>query len=262
MNADSLIGVSSTRPGNLWYRPLVTPEHAAPGVVLAAGAPVPPTTSSPNRTTVGSRAISCASASLIACWKVIVRAIVAPSVLDVDVGQQVGGRRVRARPWPRRRRRRSAPRPRRRSRRSSSALDHRRPTVTRLREARPGSRGCGAAPRPRPGRGRSAGRPRSGRSTALTLHSSSVGPPPARARAIASPAASWTAKKSRPSTTTPGMPKPSARLATSTPGLVEAVAGRLGVAVVLDHEDARQVPDARPGSGSPGTCPGWSRRRR
>src|SRR6185437_1441004 len=34
MNADSEIGVSRTRPGNLWYSPLVTAEHAAPGVVI------------------------------------------------------------------------------------------------------------------------------------------------------------------------------------------------------------------------------------
>jgi hypothetical protein len=42
-----------------------------------------------------------------------------------------------------------------------------------------------------------------------------VGPPPSRARATASPAASWTAKKSNPSTITPGMPNAAARSAMS-----------------------------------------------
>jgi len=41
----------------------------------------------------------------------------------------------------------------------------------------------------------------------------SVGPPPSRARATASRAASWTAKKSNPSTITPGMPNAPARSA-------------------------------------------------
>jgi hypothetical protein len=43
--------------------------------------------------------------------------------------------------------------------------------------------------------------------------SMSVGPPPSRARAIASLAASCTAKRSNPSTMTPGMPNPAARSA-------------------------------------------------
>ena len=40
-----------------------------------------------------------------------------------------------------------------------------------------------------------------------------VGPPPSRARLTASPAASWAAKKSNPSTMTLGMPKAAPRSA-------------------------------------------------
>ena len=47
----------------------------------------------------------------------------------------------------------------------------------------------------------------------MNFISISVGPPPSRARAIASLAASCTAKKSKPSTMTPGMPNPAARSA-------------------------------------------------
>ena len=43
----------------------------------------------------------------------------------------------------------------------------------------------------------------------------------------------------------PACRSPSARLAMSTPDLVERARGGLGVAVVLDHEDRRQFPDAR-----------------
>ena len=74
MNADSEIGVSSTRPGALAARPLVTPS-TPPQASSSPGAPAPPTTSSPKTTTVGSRSSSCASASLTACWKVMFRAI-------------------------------------------------------------------------------------------------------------------------------------------------------------------------------------------
>jgi hypothetical protein len=77
MNADSLIGVSSTRPGYLWYSPLVTPS-TPPQASSSPPAPCPPATSSPNSTTEGSRAISWSRASLIAFWNVIVRAIVDP----------------------------------------------------------------------------------------------------------------------------------------------------------------------------------------
>jgi len=45
------------------------------------------------------------------------------------------------------------------------------------------------------------------------LTSIRVGPPPLRARSIASAAASYTAKKSKPSTITPGIPNPAARSA-------------------------------------------------
>jgi hypothetical protein len=65
MKADSEIGVSSTRPGNWWYRPLVTPS-TPPQASSSPGLPAPPALSSPMTTTEGSRAISCASASLIA----------------------------------------------------------------------------------------------------------------------------------------------------------------------------------------------------
>jgi hypothetical protein len=76
MNADSEIGVSSTRSGNFGYRPLVmpsTPPHAS----SSPGEPAPPATSSPKTTTRWSRSISWRRASLIACWKVMFRAIVA-----------------------------------------------------------------------------------------------------------------------------------------------------------------------------------------
>ena len=78
MIADSLIGVSSTRSGNFGYRPFVTPS-TPPHASSSPGAPEPPTTSSPKTTTVGSRSISWASASLIACWKVMFRAMVRSS---------------------------------------------------------------------------------------------------------------------------------------------------------------------------------------
>src|SRR3954468_7402756 len=70
-----------------------TPPQAS----SSPGAPEPPTTSSPKTTTVSSRSISCASASLIACWKVMVLAMMSPLVGDVDVGEHVGGHRVRRR---------------------------------------------------------------------------------------------------------------------------------------------------------------------
>ena len=62
--------------------------------------------------------------------------------------------------------------------------------------------------------------------------SSSVGPPPSRARPTASPAASCTAKKSDPSMTTPGTPSP------ATP---------IGVTGVLRDEDDGKVPGRREG---------------
>ena len=65
MNADSEIGVSSTRPGNLWYSPLVTPR-TPPQASSSPGEPWPPALSSPMTMTDGSRSISWASASLIA----------------------------------------------------------------------------------------------------------------------------------------------------------------------------------------------------
>src|SRR5919204_2444767 len=73
----------------------MTPPHAS----IIPAAPEPPMTSSPNTTTVGSRSISCASASLIACMNVILRAMGQPSVGDVDVGRQLaeGGLRGRLR---------------------------------------------------------------------------------------------------------------------------------------------------------------------
>jgi hypothetical protein len=75
MNADSEIGVSMMRSGNCACSPFVmpsTPPHAS----SSPGEPEPPTTSSPKTTTVSSLAISWASASLMACWKVMVRAMV------------------------------------------------------------------------------------------------------------------------------------------------------------------------------------------
>src|SRR5215207_10155429 len=102
MNADSLIGVSRTLSGYLGYSPLVTPR-TPPQASISPPAPWPPATSSPKRTTEGSRAISWSSASLIACWNVIVRAMGTPlavaaavggSVRDVDVAEQVGRLRV------------------------------------------------------------------------------------------------------------------------------------------------------------------------
>ena len=57
------------------------------------------------------------------------------------------------------------------------------------------------------------------------------------------------------------MPNPAAR-----PHLAAAdrtgAGGRLGVAVVLDHEDRRQLPDLREVVAFEASCPGWSRRRR
>src|SRR4051794_21017647 len=88
MNADSEIGVSSTRSGNLGYRPFVTPM-TPPQASSSPAAPAPPTLSSPNTTTVGSRSISWAIASLMACRYVISRAMAGPLVGDVDVGEQV-----------------------------------------------------------------------------------------------------------------------------------------------------------------------------
>src|SRR5436309_3461946 len=93
MYADSLIGVSRTRSGKRGYRPLVTPS-TPPHASSSPGASMPPATSSPITTTVGSRSISRASASLMACWYVMFRAIVAPLVGHVDVGLDLGGRRV------------------------------------------------------------------------------------------------------------------------------------------------------------------------
>src|SRR5215211_6526329 len=92
MNADSLIGVSRIRSGYLEYSPLVTPS-TPPQASISPAAPCPPTLSSPNTTTVGSRLISWSRASLIAFMYVIVRATgEAPfSVRNVDVGEQVRG---------------------------------------------------------------------------------------------------------------------------------------------------------------------------
>src|SRR5438128_947240 len=72
----------------------MTPPQAS----ITPAAPEPPTTSSPNTTTVGSRSISCASPSLIACMNVILRAMAQSSVRDVDVGDQLGRRGLRGRP--------------------------------------------------------------------------------------------------------------------------------------------------------------------
>src|SRR5215467_9020459 len=89
MNADSEIGVSSTRPGNLWYSPFVTPS-TPPQASISPGDPSPPALSSPMTMTLSSRSISCASASLIASRKVMVRGIASlRSVADVDIGEQV-----------------------------------------------------------------------------------------------------------------------------------------------------------------------------
>src|SRR6187200_1587453 len=63
----------------------MTPPQAS----MTPADPAPPTTSSPKITTVGSRSISCASASLIACMNVIVRAIPGSSVGNVDVCRQL-----------------------------------------------------------------------------------------------------------------------------------------------------------------------------
>src|SRR5919201_5151808 len=71
----------------------MTPPQAS----IAPAAPAPPTTSSPNTTTVGSRSISCPSASPIACMNVILRAMARPSVGNVDVGGQLGRRGLRGR---------------------------------------------------------------------------------------------------------------------------------------------------------------------
>src|SRR5919201_1086173 len=71
----------------------MTPPQAS----ITPAAPAPPTTSSPNTTIVGSRSISCASASLIACMNVILRAMAESSVGDVDVGCQLGQRGLRGR---------------------------------------------------------------------------------------------------------------------------------------------------------------------
>src|SRR6201981_3182262 len=90
-NAGAEMGVSRTRPGNLWYSPLVTPS-TPPQASSSPGAPMPPAMSSPMITTVSSRAISDAIASATACWYLILRAI---SVPHVDVGEHVGGRGIR-----------------------------------------------------------------------------------------------------------------------------------------------------------------------
>src|SRR4029450_13803491 len=71
--------------------PFVTPM-TPPQASITPADPAPPTTSSPKTTTVGSRSISWASASLIACMNVIVRAIARSSVGDVDVGGGGGER--------------------------------------------------------------------------------------------------------------------------------------------------------------------------
>src|ERR1043166_2879350 len=52
--------------------------------------------SSPITITVGSRVISWSSASLIACFMLILRAMALLLVRDVDVGGQVGGRGLRS----------------------------------------------------------------------------------------------------------------------------------------------------------------------
>src|SRR5262245_37308820 len=89
MNADSEIGVSSTRPGNLWYSPFVTPS-TPPQASISPGDPSPPALSSPMTMTLSSRSISWARASLIASRTVVVRAMASlRSVADVDVGEQI-----------------------------------------------------------------------------------------------------------------------------------------------------------------------------
>ena len=61
---------------------------------------------------------------------------------------------------------------------------------------------------------------------------------------------------------TPGMPNPAARSAKSSLATEQVLRRGLGVAVVLDDEDRRQVPDRREIEGSRAWCPGWPRRRR
>src|SRR5439155_23588495 len=76
--------------------PFVTPM-TPPQASITPADPEPPTTSSPNTTTVGSRSISCASASLIACMNVLLRAMAQCSVGDVDVCEQLGQLGLRGR---------------------------------------------------------------------------------------------------------------------------------------------------------------------
>ena len=64
-----------------------------------------------------------------------------------------------------------------------------------------------------------------------------TGPPPSRLRARARSIASYTAKKSAPSTFSAGMPKPRARAAISFEPTAYDDPGVLAVAVVLEHED-------------------------
>jgi hypothetical protein len=70
-------------------------EHAAPGVRSPIAAHAADDVLA-HHDHLGSRAISWSSASLIACFMLILRAMVGvSSVFDVDVGQQVGLRRQR-----------------------------------------------------------------------------------------------------------------------------------------------------------------------
>ena len=76
----------------------------------------------------------------------------------------------------------------------------------------------------------------------MPLHSRSVAPPPERARRDGLAGRLVHGEEVEPVDVMPGRPKPSARLATSTPDWWYLAERRLGVAVVLDHEDDGQVP--------------------
>src|SRR3990167_3292723 len=184
--ADSDSGVSSSRSPCLAYRPLVTPS-TPPQASRSPSPPAPPTMSSPIMITEGSRAISWSIASLMACFMLILRAMVwSPrgSVIHVDIGQQVGLRGLR-----------------RALGLEHRALDQAQHLVVdglQLGRAEHAGRGDGG-----------------GKLLQAVVVAADVvefaGPPPLRARAMISPAASCTAKKSVPSTVTPGRPKPAAR---------------------------------------------------
>ena len=129
----SVIGVSSTRSRpNSGIRPLVTPI-GPPQASSSPGAPCPPATSSPITMTRGSRRISCASASLIACRKDFFAIARAPAQYATYTSvSSVGRRRHRRRLRLRHRVVDLRRAPRRRSRRA-----------VRPPAARPRSRACG-----------------------------------------------------------------------------------------------------------------------